>query len=118
MLQEAQAAQLQTNSYKLDKNHIFMVSMFDDFEKYAKVPEEYALAEKKPYVPRVLSSSSIPPAYWVYHHRALQVGLQWNSQTACYHSWLDTCCNENVLLCSQIVLSCLWCCMAFAGLVT
>ena len=53
MLQEAQAAQVQTNGYKLDKNHIFMVSMFDDFEKYAKVPEEYAPPENKPYVPRV-----------------------------------------------------------------
>lgn len=53
VLQEAQAAQTQTNGYKLDKNHIFAVSMFDDFEKYNKVPEEYAPAEKKAYVPRV-----------------------------------------------------------------
>ena len=52
-LQEAQAAQAQTNDYRLDKNHTFAVSMYDDFEKYAKVPEEYALQEEKAYVPRV-----------------------------------------------------------------
>ena len=85
---------MQTNGYKLDKNHIFMVSMFDDFEKYAKVPEEYASPEKKPYVPRVCSSSSISPPYWAYHHRALEIGLQSNDQTACSYSWLDTCFNE------------------------
>ena len=51
--QEAQAAKSQTQDYKLDKNHTFRVSMFDDFDKYARVPEEYAAPEEKPYVPVV-----------------------------------------------------------------
>ena len=34
---EAQAAQEQTNGYRLDKAHVFNVTMFDDFEKFAKV---------------------------------------------------------------------------------
>lgn len=53
MLQEAQAAQAQTNEYRLDKNHTFAVSMYDDFEKYAKVTEEYVEPEEKVYTPRV-----------------------------------------------------------------
>jgi len=48
---EAQAAKAQTQDYKLDKNHTFRVSMFDDFDKYARVPEEYAAPEEKPYLP-------------------------------------------------------------------
>lgn len=52
-MQEAQAAQAQTNEYRLDKNHTFAVSMYDDFDKYAKVTEEYVLPEEKEYVPRV-----------------------------------------------------------------
>lgn len=39
--QEAQAARDQTNGYKLDKNHTFAVNMFDDLDKYSKVPDEY-----------------------------------------------------------------------------
>ncbi len=35
--QEAQTAREQTNGYKLDKNHTFVVNMFDDLDKYAKV---------------------------------------------------------------------------------
>lgn len=45
--QEAHAARDQTNGYKLDKNHVFAVNMFDDFNKYAKVPEEYVAPEPK-----------------------------------------------------------------------
>lgn len=39
--QEAQAAQKQGHNHKLDKNHTFSVSMFDDFERYDRIPEEY-----------------------------------------------------------------------------
>ena len=32
--------------YALDKKHTFAVTMFDDFEKYLKVPEQYAAPDK------------------------------------------------------------------------
>jgi hypothetical protein len=51
--QEAQAARLQTDGYELDRNHHFKVSMFDDFERYARVPDEYAAPEVKEYAPTV-----------------------------------------------------------------
>jgi hypothetical protein len=51
--QEAQAARLQTDGYELDRNHHFKVSMFDDFERYARVPDEYAAPEVKQYAPTV-----------------------------------------------------------------
>ena len=46
---EADAAVEQTDGYKLDKAHVFKVSKFDDFEKYAKIPDEYVAPEPKPY---------------------------------------------------------------------
>ncbi|GBG62798.1 hypothetical protein CBR_g32387 [Chara braunii] len=49
---EAQTAREQTNGYKLDKSHVFAVQMFDDFEKYAKVPDEYVPPELKEYTPK------------------------------------------------------------------
>lgn len=50
--QEAQAAKEQTSGYKLDKAHTFVVTMFDDFDKYAKVPDEYQLPEVKSFQPQ------------------------------------------------------------------
>ena len=41
---EADAA-VEQGWYKLDKAHVFKVSKFDDFEKYAKVPDEYVPPE-------------------------------------------------------------------------
>jgi translation initiation factor 3 subunit B len=61
--QEAQAAKAQTQDYKLDKNHTFKVSMFDDFDKYARVPEEYAAPEEKPYVPVVSKRGGTSMSY-------------------------------------------------------
>ncbi|KAF7085558.1 hypothetical protein CFC21_088970 [Triticum aestivum] len=49
--QEAEFAMEKTRGYKLDKSHIFAVNMFDDFEKYMKVPDEWAPAEIKSYTP-------------------------------------------------------------------
>ena len=46
-----------TKGYKLDKSHIFSVNLFDDFEKYKKVPDEWTPAEIKPYTPVVILSS-------------------------------------------------------------
>lgn len=54
LLQEAELAREKTNGYKLDKSHIFAVNLFDDFEKYMKVPDEWKAAEIKPYTPGVL----------------------------------------------------------------
>ena len=50
-MQEAQIAKDQTNGYKLDKSHIFVVNMFDDFDKYTKVSNEWIPPETKPYTP-------------------------------------------------------------------
>ena len=37
----------------LDKSHTFAVCMFDDFDRYQKVPEEYVPLEITPYQPKV-----------------------------------------------------------------
>jgi translation initiation factor 3 subunit B len=52
--QEAQTAREQTNGYKLDKAHVFNVNMFDDFDKYMKVPDTWVSPETKPYTPGVI----------------------------------------------------------------
>ncbi|XP_038998070.1 eukaryotic translation initiation factor 3 subunit B-like [Hibiscus syriacus] len=49
--QEAELAREKTHGYKLDRAHIFVVNMFDDFDKYMKVPDEWAPPEIKPYTP-------------------------------------------------------------------
>ncbi|KAG1362077.1 eukaryotic translation initiation factor 3 subunit B [Cocos nucifera] len=49
--QEAELAREKTNGYKLDKSHIFAVNLFDDFEKYMKIPDQWTPAEIKPYTP-------------------------------------------------------------------
>jgi len=49
--QEAQTAKDQTNGYKLDKSHVFAVNMFDDFDKYMKVSNEWIPPETKSYTP-------------------------------------------------------------------
>lgn len=56
--QEAAAAMQQINGYRLDSKHVFAVSKFDDFDKYARVPTEYVKAEEKPYEPKVAPSPS------------------------------------------------------------
>nr|XP_009789485.1 PREDICTED: eukaryotic translation initiation factor 3 subunit B-like [Nicotiana sylvestris] len=50
--QEAELSKEKTHGYKLDMSHIFVVNMFDDIEKFLKVPDEWARPEIKPYVPR------------------------------------------------------------------
>ncbi|KAI3936147.1 hypothetical protein MKX01_021427 [Papaver californicum] len=49
--QEAALARERTHGYKLDKAHIFAVNLFDDFDKFMKVPDEWAPPEIKPYAP-------------------------------------------------------------------
>lgn len=52
-LKEAELAKEKTNGYKLDRAHIFAVNMFDEIEKFMKVPNEWAPPETKPYTPGV-----------------------------------------------------------------
>ncbi len=63
-MQEAQTAREQTNGYKLDRSHVFVVNMFDDFDKYMKVPDEWVPPESKPYTPGVIFF--ILCYYWPY----------------------------------------------------
>lgn len=58
-MQEAEVAREKTNGYKLDKSHIFAVNLFDDFDKFMNVPDEWTSAEIKPYVPGVSSLTGI-----------------------------------------------------------
>jgi translation initiation factor 3 subunit B len=39
-VQEAAAAKEQLQAYKLDKNHTLTANMFDDVEKYMRVPDQ------------------------------------------------------------------------------
>ncbi|KAA8515781.1 hypothetical protein F0562_018608 [Nyssa sinensis] len=48
---EAEIAREKTNLYKLDRAHIFAVNVFDDIDKFMKVPDEWAPSETKPYNP-------------------------------------------------------------------
>lgn len=63
--QEAQAARMQTDGYELDRNHHFKVSMFDDFERYARVPDEYAAPEAKEYSPTVSAVTTAGRGVWM-----------------------------------------------------
>ncbi|KAI5647582.1 hypothetical protein M9H77_33587 [Catharanthus roseus] len=49
--QEAELAREKTNGYKLDRSHVFAVNLFDDIDKYRKIPDEWAPPETKPYTP-------------------------------------------------------------------
>ena len=51
LMQEAHAARDMLQGYKLDKSHTFVVNMFDEFEQFAKVPDQYEQPEEKPYRP-------------------------------------------------------------------
>lgn len=48
----AQAAIEKADGYKLDKNHIFRVQSYEDFQRYEKVQEEYIPPQLKPFEPR------------------------------------------------------------------
>lgn len=61
--QEAQAAREQTQGYRLDKNHVFAVNMFDDFEKYAKVPDAYSEPDAKTFQAAVSAAWGMGPQH-------------------------------------------------------
>lgn len=46
---DAQTAAEQTNGYEMDKRHKWQVCMFDDFDKFEKVPDEYEAAAPAEY---------------------------------------------------------------------
>lgn len=48
-LSEAKEAVKATNGYKLDKNHVFIVNLFSDFDKYTNVADEWTEPEPLPY---------------------------------------------------------------------
>ena len=43
----------QVNGFKLDKSHTFAVNMFDEIERYMRVPDEYEQPEEKTFQPSV-----------------------------------------------------------------
>ncbi|CAH9101713.1 unnamed protein product [Cuscuta europaea] len=49
--QEAELAKEKTHGYRLDKSHIFVVNLFDDIDKFMKVPDEWAPPDTKVYTP-------------------------------------------------------------------
>ncbi|KAJ6694528.1 hypothetical protein OIU85_005232 [Salix viminalis] len=49
--QEAELDKEKTYGYKLDRAHVFAVNMIEDFNRFMKVPDEWAPPEIRPYVP-------------------------------------------------------------------
>ncbi|CAN6582289.1 unnamed protein product [Malus baccata var. baccata] len=49
--QEAELAKERTHGYKLDRSHIFVVNIFNDFDRFMSVPDQWAPPESKPYTP-------------------------------------------------------------------
>eukprot|EP00899_Mesostigma_viride_P013900 jgi/Mesvir1/22510/Mv18538-RA.2 len=80
--QEAQAAKETTNGYKLDKSHVFAVNMYDELEKLAAVPEEYA----PPPEPAMQSKENLLD--WLLDERARdQFVIRYGDETEVY--WND-----------------------------
>lgn len=52
-LQEALAVRQAVNGFKLDKNHTFAVNLFDEIDRYMRVPDEYEPPENKSFQPTV-----------------------------------------------------------------
>jgi len=48
----AENAIQKANGYRLDKQHVFRVNSFDDFQKFLNTPEHYQTPEVKPFVPQ------------------------------------------------------------------
>jgi len=99
----AESAIAKTDGYKLDKSHIFRVNSYEDFQKYAAVPDKYVAPQPKPYEPRENLKS------WLMHPGAMDqyciryadmVEILWNDLTpgkepevvAKRVKWTDTYC--------------------------
>ena len=64
--QEAELAREKGNGYRLDRAHVLAVNIFDDFEKYMKVPDEWTPAELKPYASGVCLFYFFSPLKYIY----------------------------------------------------
>ena len=53
LLQEALAVRQIVNGFKLDKSHTFAVNMFDEIDKYMRIPDVYEPPEDKDFQPTV-----------------------------------------------------------------
>lgn len=62
-LTEAKEAVKTINGHRLDKNHVFAVNLFSDFDKYTTVSDEWVEPEVTPYKDPV---SFIPTYYNIY----------------------------------------------------
>ena len=51
----------QVGGFKLDKSHTFAVNMFDEIERYMRVPDEYEPPEEKTFQPSVGGLSALLP---------------------------------------------------------
>jgi hypothetical protein len=61
-LQEAQAVREQVSGFKLDKSHTFSVNMFDEIDKYMRIPDSYEPPEDKVFQPTVSRPVAITQA--------------------------------------------------------
>lgn len=61
MLQEAHAVRQIVNGFKLDKSHTFAVNMFDEIDKYMRIPDIYEPPEDKQFQPTVRHPH---PLFW------------------------------------------------------
>ncbi len=56
-LQEALAVRQVVNGFKLDKSHTFAVNLFDEIDKYMRIPDVYESPEDKKFEPTVSPAS-------------------------------------------------------------
>lgn len=61
-MQEAIAVRQAVDGFKLDKLHTFAVNLFDEIDRYMRVPDEYEEPEKKDFQPTV-SAASLSHSY-------------------------------------------------------
>ncbi|KAK8970409.1 Eukaryotic translation initiation factor 3 subunit B [Platanthera guangdongensis] len=73
-IMEAELAKEKTNGYKLDKSHVFAVNLFDEFEKYMKIPDEWTPAEIKPYAAGFLFLDALSSlSSWLFEFRLVAI---------------------------------------------
>jgi translation initiation factor 3 subunit B len=81
-VQEAAAAKEQLQAYKLDKNHTLTANMFDDVEKYMKVPDEYVSMQVAPFNPvtelQSWMTDRLGRDQFVVRHGVQEVEVYWN----------------------------------------
>ena len=71
VFQEAQLARKIGNGFNFDKSHKLVVNIFDDFERYMEVPDDWTAAETKPYTPVV----SLLPYTYIFRKIKKQISM-------------------------------------------